>query len=681
MDRQDNNNYHFAGFVLDVRGRQLLSPGGQPVALSSRAFDTLLALVRCRGEVLSKNRLMQAVWPGVIVEENNVNQAIFTLRKALGDSKADSQIIGTVPGKGYRLLARVEQVPRRQARNRPAAGYPANVPGAGNLPVPEGVRLRGRNGRSCHAGWRGIVVLVGMPVMALLASFYLGGPPEVSGLFRNIQPAGETVSREADRSALLSNSIAVLPFNVLNADTQDNEFFALGLNDELVNQLSRINSLKVVSRRSTRALLDQGLAVDEVARRLDVKSVLTGTVMFLEEHARVSLQLLDPHKGVTLWANSYDTDMADLADLVAVQSDIALNAARALKAGVDKSEEQALAELPTASFAAYRYNLAARHAYYAGNFRQAWRLGKQAIGLDAGYYDALYNFASVNTVLLGTPLQDMTTREHYGLAMDTARRMIRLAPDRTEGYALKAAIHSTNREWDAVTREMDTLEKLGATPADMRFLGSVLLCLGDFRGAIDILESNLRVEPVDLYARGFLMMAYELSGNRFRARQEYELGEELASSWWGDSVNVFLAMGRNEPLPDVDQVQGISDDFRAVLHDINHGNRAAVRDALTDFSEKDAGGGVEPLFYSAVAAHAGETEQSLALLSEAVRDVWLRIHWAWLPVYDEVRKHPDFKRLMTESGLVDYWQENGWPAMCRPVGDDFSCEWSAYAAD
>lgn len=677
VDQHNNNRYHFAGFTLDVRGRQLWSPDGEPLMLSSRAFDTLLILVRSPGEVLPKSELMEAVWPGVIVEENNVNQAIFSLRRALGDRRAESRIIRTIAGVGYSFVAQVDELPRQAAHPKPEDQHSATILTAGEVHSPENPRRAGPIRRLWHSGWRGLSVLAGMSGLALLLSVYMGGPPEASESFLSRSPAGETAGGEEDQPALLRNSIAIFPFSVLNATTPDNEFFAIGLNDELVNQLSRINSLNVVTRRSTQALLDQGLAVDEIAHRLGVQSVLTGTVMYLEGHARVNLQLLDPRQGVTLWSDSYETDIANLADLVAVQGNIALNAAKALKAGVDIHEEQALTELPTSSFAAYRYNLAARHAYYSGNFRQAWRLGKQAVGLDADYYDALFNFASVNTVLLGMPLQDMTTREHYVLAMEATRRMISLAPDRTEGYALKAAIHSTNREWDAVTREMTVLENLGATPADMRFLGSVLLSLGDFQGAIEILESNLRVEPVDLYARGFLMMAYELNGNRFRARQEYELGEELSAKWWGDSANIFLAMGRNEALPDVDQVQGISGDFRAVLHDINQGNRAAVINALTDFG-KDADGGVESLYYSAVAAHMGETEQSLTLLTMAVQEVWLRIHWAWLPVYDEVRKHPGFRELMEESGLVDYWRKHGWPEVCQPEGDTFNCDWAAY---
>ena len=676
MDQIYNNQYLFADFTLDVRGRQLLSPEGQAITLSSRAFDTLLALIRHKGEVVSKAELMESVWPGLVVEDNNVNQAIFSLRKALADSRSDSRIIRTVPGKGYSFVAPLEKLPEEPTSiSRPGEqAAPSQEPAA----QPNKAR-RGLSSWSWQPVFGLIVLSLAMLALVSMVFVYLGRQPSVAALPADTRAVQTSVDEQrASPPALLRNSIAVLPFIVMNAKDPDGEFFALGLNDELVNQLASIRSLNIIARRNTQILLEQGLSIEKIAERIGVESVLTGTVMFLNERARVSLQLLDPRKGVTLWADSYNFNMADLAELVAVQSDIALNAARALEAGVDKQEERALGELPTASFAAYRYNLAARHAYYSGDFKKAWHLGKQSLGLDGNYYDALYNFASVNTVLLGASLPGMTSQDHRVLAMDTVQRMIQLAPDRTEGYALKAAIHSTNREWHAVRQEMDQLERLEATLADQRFLGSVLLALGDLEGAIAILEANLQVEPVDLYARGFLMMAHEMAGNRFRSRQEYVLGDELSSVWWGDNVNLFLAMGREEPLVDVADVRGISPQLVAMLHQFNEQSGDELITALQELARSGGPARPEALYYSAIAAQLGDNELALTLLSHAVEDVWLRIHWVWLPVFDEVRKLSGFKDLLQEAGLVSYWRSYGWPVMCQPEGETFRCDWSAY---
>jgi TolB-like protein len=100
----DRRLQEFGGFVLDLASRTFRGPDGAAIDLKPRVFDTLAALAARPGEVVSKRELMQAVWPGVVVEENNLNQAISALRKALGDGgNAGRRLIVTVPGRGYQF--------------------------------------------------------------------------------------------------------------------------------------------------------------------------------------------------------------------------------------------------------------------------------------------------------------------------------------------------------------------------------------------------------------------------------------------------------------------------------------------------------------------------------------------------------------------------------------------------
>ncbi|MFO7288118.1 MAG: transcriptional regulator, partial [Gammaproteobacteria bacterium] len=110
---QPTSEYRFGGYRLDAVARKLFGPDGEPVHLSSRAFDTLLELIRHAGETLSKDYLMQAVWPDVIVEQNNLNQAISSLRRCLADSPSAPRFIQTIPGRGYRFIAPIEDAPSR----------------------------------------------------------------------------------------------------------------------------------------------------------------------------------------------------------------------------------------------------------------------------------------------------------------------------------------------------------------------------------------------------------------------------------------------------------------------------------------------------------------------------------------------------------------------------------------
>jgi len=102
--------FAFAGFVLDAGARQLKKLDGSPVKLSSRAFDMLVLLVAHRGATLTKRALLRDVWPDVVVGENNLNQAVVAIRKALGDIAEPRKFVQTVPGRGFCFVADVEIV-------------------------------------------------------------------------------------------------------------------------------------------------------------------------------------------------------------------------------------------------------------------------------------------------------------------------------------------------------------------------------------------------------------------------------------------------------------------------------------------------------------------------------------------------------------------------------------------
>lgn len=116
MERRDDpaamaergREYTFAGFRLDIAARRLTTRDGMPVKLNSRAFETLALLVAHRGEILAKRTLLRAVWPDVVVGDNNLNQAVAAIRRALGDGTEPRRIVQTVSGRGYCFVAKVE---------------------------------------------------------------------------------------------------------------------------------------------------------------------------------------------------------------------------------------------------------------------------------------------------------------------------------------------------------------------------------------------------------------------------------------------------------------------------------------------------------------------------------------------------------------------------------------------
>src|SRR5882724_277779 len=110
MDADKRTVYEFGDFVLETGQRRLLRRGGgEPIALTAKAFDTLLHLIEHRGETLDKDTLLGAIWPGVIVEENSLTQNVSTLRQVLGETRAENRYIATVPRKGYRFVGEVTE--------------------------------------------------------------------------------------------------------------------------------------------------------------------------------------------------------------------------------------------------------------------------------------------------------------------------------------------------------------------------------------------------------------------------------------------------------------------------------------------------------------------------------------------------------------------------------------------
>ena len=225
MNAPPAHGYEFGEFRLDAAKRRLWRRDGSIVPLTPRVFDTLLYLVEHNGVVLDKERLMEAVWPDSIVEENNLTQNVSTLRRVFGEAPGSHRFIVTVPGRGYRFVAEVSACGRGRSDTAASSGGP-----------------RGRQSDRAEARpFQRSLLFISAAVLTLLLLggviffFSRSGPPVVSA------PAPLQFS---------DKSIAVLPFANLSPDPE-NAYFADGVKDEILARLSKVAALKVISRTST----------------------------------------------------------------------------------------------------------------------------------------------------------------------------------------------------------------------------------------------------------------------------------------------------------------------------------------------------------------------------------------------------------------------------------------------
>jgi DNA-binding winged helix-turn-helix (wHTH) protein/TolB-like protein/Flp pilus assembly protein TadD len=245
--------------------------------LAGRAFDVLEYLLRHRDRVVGKEELLSAVWPRVVVEENNLNQAVSAIRRALGDSRDAPQFVATLPGRGYRFVAAVDE------------DVKADIADTAPLASPAPASARNRRRLIAGLGALGAASLVG-------AGAWWAWPQRRS--VRGSPP----------------KSIAVLPFQPIAAGASD-AMLELGITETLINRLSVIPDLTVTPLTSVRRYTSADRDPLAAGRELGVEGVLDGALQFNEERVRVTARLLEVSTGAALSSNTFDERGANLLDV------------------------------------------------------------------------------------------------------------------------------------------------------------------------------------------------------------------------------------------------------------------------------------------------------------------------------------------------------------------------------
>jgi len=284
----DARCFEFGGFRLDAAQRRLFAPDGAAIELPSRAFDVLLFMVERPGGLLDKSELLKAVWPTTVVEESNLSQCIFALRRALGDNPAEPRFIATVPSRGYQFIARVK---RGSIQSGDDAS--ASIGGDGHAPISNSQRRR---------AW----LIGGAAVLLAFLGFLLWQ--------RASEPTSAVAAPAAPDDPAHSKTIAVLPFADLSP-ARDMEYFSDGLAEELVNNLTKERELKVISRRSALTFKGSTDDVRDIGAQLRVANILEGSVRKEGDRLRISARLSRTSDGFNLWSETYDRKLDDVLDI------------------------------------------------------------------------------------------------------------------------------------------------------------------------------------------------------------------------------------------------------------------------------------------------------------------------------------------------------------------------------
>jgi TolB-like protein/DNA-binding winged helix-turn-helix (wHTH) protein/Tfp pilus assembly protein PilF len=504
MQTPQANLYEFGDFQLDAAKRRLRRLDGTPITLTPRVFDTLLYMVEHHDSVLDKERIMEAVWPDSIVEENNLAQAVSKLRQVFGETPGSHSYIVTVPGRGYRFVAGVAKRSEGAASTEHAAGKePIEKPGLISLQVPRIQRPATPWPRHPNTAWLWAFALSVVVIVIFIGLFsvpHRSLPAHARGPTSPV-PIATASSTPAQ---IPEKSVAVLPFDNLS-DERENAYFAAGVQDEITTNLARIADLKVISRTSAN-LYKSGNPRNsrEIAQQLGVAHLLEGNVQRIGNRLRVNAQLIKAPTDTHVWAQTYDRDVADL---FAIQSEIAQAIAAQLHAKISLAEKLSIERAPTADLNAFdlytRATSLSSPAFFSNTGKkdllEAVDLLNQAVSRDPTFFQAYCQLGWVHDVLYFLGYDRTSAR--LALAEAAIQAAFRLRPDAGEAHLARAEIfYRGYLDYDNALTELEVARQtLPNDPRIFELMGLIQRRSGRWEESTRNLEHAVDLDPRNVF--------------------------------------------------------------------------------------------------------------------------------------------------------------------------------------
>ena len=486
-----------------------LSRGGQTIRLEPRTMRLLLYLAAHAGRVVDLQQLLDEVWPNVVVTHSSVYQAVAELRRILGDDREHPCYIENLPRRGYRLIAPVApwsgaDIAARSDVTQAATGSSQVTSG----PIPAGLQpVSAGPDEASKTANEAVAAPPPLPVGRSRRSAVLGGITVVAvivaglgvGLFwtSHLAHRGGTSSPASEVIVQPPHSIAVLPFADMS-EKHDQEYFADGLSEEILNLLARIPNLKVIGRTSSFQFKGRNDDLRSIGERLGAAYVLEGSVRRAGDRVRVTAQLLNTRDGVQLWSNTYSRPFGDVLEL---QDEIAGGVARALEIAVRSDTGEARGSSNSEAYDLYLRGLQSLEKNDWEGLEHGANYFQQALDLDPKFAEAATQLGRMQVLEADFGLAPVaTTYERARRNLETA---IRLDPSSGVAHSWLGWIYMAY-DWNWATANTEMQEALRLAPRDpvvQLCAARLAMALGHWDEAIRLLTSATTRDPLfpDLY--------------------------------------------------------------------------------------------------------------------------------------------------------------------------------------
>ena len=630
----------FGVFEVDLKACELRKHGFR-IKLAEQPFQVLAFLLERPGEIVTREELRDRLWPGdtFVDFDHGLNNAVMRVREVLLDSSEHPRYVETVPRRGYRFVAPVEEtsVPPPVPATIELEGGSTSPASAASKPALEHTISEHPNVPRWFTSRLAAAIAIVVVGLAALLVFAIHA--------RNVTTNQANATR--------STSLVVLPLENLSGD-KDQDYFADGMTDELIANLAKIRSLHVISRSTAMTYKGTRKPLSEIARELNVDAVVEGTVMRVGSRVRITAELVQVSTDHHLWADTYESQMGDV---LALQNRVSAAIVNEIRINLTPEERERLAKTPAVAPEAYENYL--KGLYYWNkrsdeNLARAIGYFERATQLDPNYALAYAGLSDCYAIISAEIFGTMPASEAAPKARAAAVRALELDPTLAEAQT-SLATEKFNYEWDWSGAAQGFERAIGLNPsyatAYQRY-SLYLIAMGRAQDSFAQIQKARALDPLSLSInfslgwRLYMARQYDAAITQLKDTLEmdpsYELPHLVAGQAYEQKGNYALA------IPELRKAVELSRGTPLMVSALAHayarsGNRPEAEKLLAQLQAKSMNHYVSPYYFAIVCVGLGRTEEALDWLEKAFGDrsnglVFLKVE----PELDDLRSNSRF---------------------------------------
>jgi TolB-like protein/Tfp pilus assembly protein PilF len=589
--------YEFGPFQLDAAEHVLLREG-KPVALTPKAFETLLVLVQNSGHVVEKETLINAVWPDTAVEENILAVNVSLLRKTLGTGLNGEQYIENLPKRGYRFVPSVKEL-SLENNGFSTAGKPSQI---------------GRTSASEESG-------------------------------AHEEPV----------------SIAVLPFMNASSDA-GMDYLSDGMTESIINSLSQLTSLRVMARSTVFRYKSREFDPQEIGNKLNVRAVLTGRVLQRGETLNIQTELVDVADGSQLWGEQYNLNFSDLFAVQEEIARVISEKLLSTLSGEQKKRLAKRYTESFEAYRTYLMGRFYWSKRTLEGLKKGVEYFQQAIDKDPNYALAYTGLADSYALLGSVEYSALPPSEAMPKARAAAIKALEVDDTLAEAHASVAYVHIFDWHWAEAERAYRRAIELNPNYATAHHWYAMYLgAMGRFDEALEEIELAQELDPLSLPINAGVGWYFFLTRQYHRAIEEYRKTLEMDPNFYMAHFLLGLAHAQEsmfeEAIAEYQKAQTLSGGHPLMIAAPGHayaalGQRDEAQGVLDQLAHLAKRRYVSPYYIAAIYTALGEKESAFEWLRTACDNrseglVWLKVD----PLFDSLRADARFADLLHCVGL------------------------------